>query len=430
MDTPIHNDANRPMKVVLICHSDMLGGASVVTYRLMQALRRENVDARMVVYTRLSDDPNVSLISSREMRGLKFLIERGIIFLGNGMNRDNLFKVSLANTGTAIHKHPWVKEADVVCLNWINQGLMSLSGIKRLCNTGKPVIWTMHDMWALTGICHHAYECTRYHESCGNCPFLTGKSPNDLSYTTWKKKKKLYDHTNIQFVAVSHWLAEKCAESSLLRQRNVKVIPNAFPIDTFTTTPRHRVESFNIDYSRNLILMGAARLDDPIKGIEYAVDALNYLFDNYPTVASHNIAVFFGEIRNRSVLDNLRFPYRYVGRINDPKMLRQLYASAKVVLSTSLYETLPGTLIEGQAAGCVPVAFGRGGQTDIIDHKINGYIAEYKNPVSVAEGILWALDSGIEREELHEEVGRRFSASVIARQYIDLFNHMLQEKNS
>ena len=31
--------AKRPLKVVLVCHSDLLGGASIVTYRLMNALR-------------------------------------------------------------------------------------------------------------------------------------------------------------------------------------------------------------------------------------------------------------------------------------------------------------------------------------------------------------------------------------------------------
>ena len=120
-------------------------------------------------------------------------------------------------------------------------------------------------------------------------------------------------------------------------------------------------------------------------------------------------------------------PYLHLGRINDPKVIRQLYASAKVVISTSLYETLPGTLIEGQAAGCVPVSFGMGGQADIIDHKVTGYIAEYKSPKSIAEGIAWALETAPDREMLHNSVREKFASKVIAQRYIELFKKLLSK---
>ena len=138
-------------------------------------------------------------------------------------------------------------------------------------------------------------------------------------------------------------------------------------------------------------------------------------------------AVFFGSIRDASLLEQIRLPYRYIGRINDPKVIRQLYASSHVVISTSLYETLPGTLIEGQAAGCVPVSFGMGGQRDIIDHKVNGYIADYKSPQSIAEGIAWALNAAPDREMLHTSVRERFASDVIANKYLDLFNSLLNK---
>lgn len=98
-----------------------------------------------------------------------------------------------------------------------------------------------------------------------------------------------------------------------------------------------------------------------------------------------------------------------------------MYASGTVVVSSSLFETLPGTLIEGQAAGCVPVTFGRGGQRDIVKHLKNGYIAEYKNPRSLAEGIIWALSQPISRENLHDQIDKSFSSKVVARRYMRLF---------
>lgn len=423
-------ESRHKLKVVLISHSDMLGGAAVVTYRLMVALRREGVDAKMVVYTKVSDSEFVDKVGSRGMRGFKFMLERMRILLGNGFNRADLFKVSIANIGMEVHKHPWVCEADVIAINWINQGLMSITGLRHLAATGKPLVWTMHDMWCMTGICHHAYECKRFREECGKCPFLLSGRMNDLSHSVWLKKRHLYADNRFTFVAVSNWLAGKAAESSLLGSQRVEVIPNAFPVESFLIRATHEIETFNLDYSRDLIVMGAARLDDPIKGLDIAIDALNYIFDNYPDVATGSMAVFFGELRDRTKLDRLRFPYRHLGMVNDWHMLRQLYASSKVVLSTSLYETLPGTLIEGQASGCLPVTFGEGGQADIVtEHLKNGYIARYLDHEDIARGIMWGLKAIPPYERLHESVGERFSSTSVARRYIDLFESLLKGKN-
>lgn len=413
----------KPLKVAIICHSDLLGGASIVTYRLMQALREAGVDARMIVFNKYSVDPLVCEGSRRLRRGVAFFRERLQIFLRNGFSRKRLFMVSTASTGLPVYNHPWVREADVILLSWINQGLLSQSGIRRLAALGKPIIWTMHDMWNITGICHHARECRGYISSCGSCQFLGGTSPRDLSHKLWKKKQRLYNDIPITFVAVSNWLASCAAKSSLLAGRDLRVIPNAVPVDSFLTRPSMHLSWLSPDVK--YIVMGAARLDDPIKGLPMAINALNYLFDNHPEVAQISTAVFFGSLADPDALSQLRFPHIFLNTINDPVILRQVYASASVVLSSSLYETLPGTLIEGLASGAIPVSFGRGGQTDIIDHKVNGYIAEYKDTTDFARGIIWALSQSPDRNALHEDMRRRFASSSVANRYINLFRELL-----
>lgn len=418
------------MKVVLINHSDNNGGAAVVTYRLMYALKKAGIDASMLVYTKYSDDPNIFSISRRWIKGLIFTLERIRIFFANGFCRSSLFKVSTADFGHGVASHPLVKKADIVVLSWVNQGLFSFSDIKKISGMGKPIVWTMHDMWCMTGICHHALECRNFTGECGNCMFLGNNAyPNDLSRKIWRKKKKAYGETRISFIAVSNWLKEQAMQSSLLRDSDVEVIHNAFPIETFPTEINADSIPFELNSDTNYILMGAARLDDHIKGLNYAIEALNILFDERPEVANSSQVLFFGNLRDENALNDLRFPYRHLGMIKDQAIIRKLYATGKIVLSSSLFETLPGTLIEGMATGCIPVTFDRGGQRDIIEHKRTGYIARFGDTRDLANGIRWALHTKVDRKQMHDDIGRRFSSSTIAARYIELFNRLLAKKD-
>jgi glycosyltransferase involved in cell wall biosynthesis len=412
------------MKVVLVNHSDMRGGAAIVSLRLAYALQEAGVDARMLVIDRQSDAPLVGVMGSKWRNKWNFLVERLGVFVRNGFRRDTLFKIDTGSHGINIATHPWVKDADVVCLNWVNQGTLSLRSIKNLAQSGKPIVWTMHDMWNCTGVCHHAYECQRYKATCESCPLL-GSKGRDLSTITQERKQQLYIGANIHFVAVSNWLAAKCRESSLMHDSDMSVIANAFPIERFSAD-RLPNSDYGIDDSKKVIVMGAARLDDPVKGFDQLIAAIHYISEQKPELARRLHLLLFGAIKDSSLLNQLTLPYSYLGIVSD---VATVYSHGDVVLSTSLYETLPGTLIEGQASGCVPVTFGKGGQTDIVEHLKTGYIADYKDPASVAAGIEWAIDANVSREFLHNEVERKFAASKIALQYIELFKQITNYNN-
>ncbi len=418
------------MQVVLLNHSDSLGGASVVTMRLMQALVQLGVDARMLVMRASGDNMRVQELKPSWRRKACFLAEAARIYLGNGFSRRELFKVSVADVGMPVHEHPWVKDADVVVLNWINQGMLSLAEIARI---EAPVVWTMHDMWPFTGVCHHAGECNRYIAECGFCQYLyNGTRARDLSTSTLRRKAELYAKKKIHFVAVSRWLADCCRSSALCRAADISLIPNAFPSDSYSTRPSaSRMECGLPDGP--LIAFGAARLDDPVKGLPLAIEALNRLHDS----GRRATVVFFGALRDAEALRDLRMPHVHLGMVSDPARIAEIFSHCDVVLSSSHYETLPGTLIEGMAAGCIPVAFLHGGQGDVVTDRKNGYLAVYPDTADLAAGLEWALHQAeartdlsaanpLSREGLHREIDRLFNAPSVARRYIDLFNSLLQ----
>lgn len=416
-------------RIVLINHSDTRGGASVVTYRLMYALCSLGIDARMVVVHKASDNPRVDTAASARSARLPFLAEHADIFMRNGFDRQHLFQVSTARYGLPVDRHPWVQKADAVILNWVNQGMLSLKTVARICALGKPVLWTMHDMWNCTGVCHHAHDCTGFLSGnrCGHCPLIAGgRRADDLSTAVQRAKQKLYDGAgrNIVFVAVSNWLAQRCADSQLLAGRRVEVIPNAFPIEDFAPQTNLSRAGLGLPPEGDIVIMGAARLDDPVKNLPLAIESLNKMSDY--GLDRDVTAVFFGNIRNPQLLEGLRIPYVHLGPVSDVRRLAAIYAHSAVVLSTSRFETLPGTLVEGISAGCMAVSTSHGGQSDIISDGVNGYLAAEDSADTLAALLVRALQEPCPRTEQHQSLAR-FAGPSIARRYLELIADLARQ---
>lgn len=421
------------MKVLIINHSDTKGGASVVSRRLLDALVADGVDARMLVKD-ISDEgrrnPRIERAGTALGRRAAFLAEKGYTFVRNGFNRRDVFKIDAGRFGLPLHRHPWVREADVIMLNWVNQGMLSLGGLSKLCALGKPVVWTMHDMWPVTGICHHAGTCDGYtlgrEAVCGDCPFVggPGRLLPGFARGVARRKAEIYSrYPNLRLVAVSRWMAERAGEAFARPTEDIAIIPNAFPVEDFHTTPRRTRRELGIEGEEALIVMGAARLDDPIKRLDMAISAMNMLKMLVDAGKCRPARlVLYGELRAPEVLANLRLPYTWLGKIADKALLAELYAHATAVISTSEYETLPGTLIEGQAAGAFPVSFDRGGQGDIIsDPSLGTLVADFE-PEPFAQAVLEAIegDTPGRREWLRRSVGEKFSAERVVRDYLRL----------
>lgn len=400
------------MKIVLVTHSDNRGGAAVVTLRLAHALRDIGVDAVVLSANVETDDAAVRPLASPSAVRMAFYAEHLDLICRRGVRRDNLFKISTASAGLPLWRHPDVIDADAVILGWVNQGTVSLRGIERLHRTfpDKPLFWVMHDLWNATGVCHHTIEgCERFKDTCGCCPLLHGTPHRrDLSTRIQSLKRSLYTRVPIHFIAVSSWLAERCRQSSLMRDAAITVIPNAFPVERFL--PQGEVaEIAGVSPTARVVVMGAARLDDPVKNLPLAVEALNAV--RTPDV----VAVFYGEIRDAHALDGLRMPHVTLGRIA-MDALPPLYRRAAVVLSTSRHETLPGTLIEGIACGARAVTTSHGGQADIVtDDSLGTLCADDAAAIAAAiDRHLAAPATPADRAAMHAAIAARFDAAAIA----------------
>ena len=403
------------MKVVFLNTSEQTGGAAVAAGRLRQALNRMGIQVDLLVR------------EDTWLNRFRFYWERLVIFLCNHFSRKNLFAVSIANTGTDISKHPLVKNADIIHLHWINQGFLSLRDIKALVKLGKPIVWTMHDMWPCTGICHYAWECNYFYNECGKCPFLSSAKQKDLSHRIWKEKRFL-KKSKIQLVAVSTWLAKQAQKSALTENLETVVIPNVLDVSVFIKKEKDWVrKQLSFPLEKKIVLMGAARLDNPIKGFPFLKKAMQILSCERDDL----LLVLFGTVKQeKELVENLNVPYLLLGLLHDNKQIAELYSAADVTVVPSFYETFGQTLIESMACGCPVVSFNNSGQTDIIDHQTNGYLAKYKDADDLANGIRWVLDYPDKKalsEACVRKVRENYAEEIVAARYKELYEQLLEK---
>lgn len=379
------------MRVLIINTSERTGGAAIAANRLLQALNRNGVEARMLVRDRKTSATDVVNIPQSWKLKANFLWERGVIWLNNGLSKQNLFQVDIANAGTDITGMDEFKQADVIHLHWVNQGFLSLKDLDRILASGKPVVMTLHDQWYFTGICHYSGECVRYMTQCDKCPMLKGPGM-DLARRVFDRKRAIYSGRNLTFVGCSRWMADLARQSALTQGHMVTNVPNA--IDTSVFSPMDKQEArhrYKLPTDKKLLLFGAQRITDKRKGFSYLAEACEHIRLHHPTLPDHlGVIVLGGDAE--SVKEALPLPVYTVNYLSNEAEIAQLYSAADLFVTPSLQDNLPNTIVEAMACGVPCVGFDVGGIPEMISHKQDGYVADYCDSIDFAQGIAWCLN--------------------------------------
>ena len=397
------------MKIVILNTSERTGGAAVAAGRLSKALKQAGIQVDKLVR------------EDTWLNRFRFYWERLIIFLCNHLNRKNLFAVSIANTGTDLSGHPLIKGADIIHLHWINQGFLSLRNIEELVKLNKPIVWTMHDMWPCTGICHHARDCEKFQTGCGACFFLKSEG-KDLSTSVFDKKLSLYKDANITFVGCSRWLSDRARKSYLLQEKAVLSIPNPINMEVYHPMDQNMPRGLlGLPSGKKLLLFGALNVTDKRRGIDFLIEALRKLEKQDVEL------VVFGQVKD-DIRGLFPVPIHSMGYLSDESKIVALYNAVDMFITSSLEENLPNTIMESMACGTPCVGFATGGIPEMIDHRVNGYVANYKDAGDLACGIRWVLEHE-DRQALSDacvkKVRDNYTEEVVARQYIALYKKLL-----
>ena len=421
------------MRVLIVNTSERTGGAAIAAHRLMDALNNNGVKAKMLVQKKETEDISVVGLNKPWLQRWRFLWERWCIFVRLWFSRKNLFNIDIANAGADITRLREFREADIIHLHWINQGFLSLKSIQRILESGKPVVWTMHDAWAATGICHFTMECQHFKTYCHHCPYLpNGGGKNDLSSQIWKQKKLLYNRYNVYFVTCSQWLAKEAKQSTLLTGQKITNIPNAIDTHIFCKRDKNSArEELQLPLDKKLILFASHKVTDERKGMGYLINAVQQLEKTYTEVREQlALAVLGGQ--SDEIQAQIGLPVFPLGYTTDVKTLVNAYNAADLFILPSLSDNLPNTIMEAMACGVPCVGFEVGGIPEMIEHKKNGYVAAYKNAEDLAKGIFWTLyesDSEMLSDNAVKKVTKDYSQQSVAAKYTEVYQQAMTFKH-
>lgn len=397
------------MKVLHITTTDH-GGAYRAAANISEAMRRQGMDSTLLVREKKGSEDVIPAVTAR-----------GSLFFSKARNLLNLLisrgDVINDRFGYAIHKHPLVREADVIVLHWVNS-FVSYRGVERLLGTDKPVIWVMHDMWLFTGGCHYDGECGKYGEGCHDCPLM--RRGKGLPHRLLKRKQKMLSQGTFTAVGCSRWITECAKRSLILKDKQCVCIPN--PVDTdvyFRQNPDGTTPGGTAGKKRN-ILFGAMSVTDGRKGFDLLIKALEHL------PKEQYILSVVGEA-DRKLFKDMRFEYRFYGRIDSRERMAKVYNEADVYVIPSRQENLSNAVTEAMACGVPVVAFDIGGMSDMIEHKGNGYLAEAFDCGELAEGIGFCVEN---RDALGgyavASVKQKFSYEYVGKKYERMISRLIK----
>ena len=416
-----------PLRVHSYSYYESYGGAARATHRLHRALLRAGVSSEMVVGVKDSDDVTVFAPESKIAKGLALARPSlGDLTLGLYRKRHPSPFSFGAFPGSRHIGRP-ASVPDVIHLHWIAADFLPFWKLHRF---GVPLIWTLHDMWAFTGGCHYVGDCSGYQDSCGSCPQLGSRRPRDLSRLLVRAKKYAFRKLPLVVICPTAWLADRARESFVLRDVDVRVIPNGVDVEVFRPVEQSLARDLlRLPQTPKYILMAALKgLEDPRKGGPLLLEAMRRIRQKYPTddVRLLLIGSKFSKQTERAGID-----VHFAGHLHDDELIALYYSAADVIAIPSISEVLPNVAIESMACGRPCVTFAIGGMEEVVNNGETGVVAQAFSVDALAAGLMGCImDRATWRQmgnKARAKALRDYDICQVTQQYLDVYDWALRK---
>jgi glycosyltransferase involved in cell wall biosynthesis len=414
------------MKILLVSSQDINSGAGRAAYRLCKALEQNGVDVKLLVRSKFATDWNIIGPTNRLDKIIALMLPflDLVIFNIFYRKRKGVFSSSLFGS-----KFVWRNlieyNPDVVHLHWVNAGTFKISDLLKI---KKDVVWTMHDEWLYTGVCHVANGCKKYEITCQSCPELKSNQKYDLSFFLHKRKKRIFNkdlQKSLTIVGLSNWIVKRAQKSKMISNIPLVHLPNCIDTDFFKPIDKATAKDFfNLPLDKKVILFGAVNaLSDKNKGFDLLEKALEGF--KYRTDLIYFVLGASEKVESISGNTNIRI----ISHKFDEETLVLLYNASDVVVVPSRQENLSNTIMESLACGTPVVSFNTGGNSDLIVHKKNGYLATSFDAIDLQNGLSFVLENADYKRLIinaRNSILENFSYRVVAKRYIRMYKNILK----
>ena len=319
---------------------------------------------------------------------------------------------------------PKLHQTDLLHFHWVAGFLDAAAVLPRL---DRPAVWTLHDQHAFTGGCHYDTGCQRWRRGCGQCPQLGRPSKRDFSARSWERKRKAYSHVpgGLTLVTPSRWLGKLVAESPLLGDKRVEVIPYGVPTRTFHPGGREGLRrAFGLGERDRALLFVADRISNRRKGFAVLQESLAGL----PAPAGGRLVLFSVGRKSPERLGNHELIT--LGSIENEELMAAVYSAADLFVAPSLQDNLPNTVLESLACETPVIGSHTGGIPDMVRPGETGWLFETGNPEALRATLQEALATrdltGL-RTRCREVAEREYSLELQAERYSKLYFELLRQ---
>lgn len=404
-----------PINITHINTQDIPGGAAKIAERLMKSQRKKGYNSNFLVGYKYSNEiDSVPFSITRDIKIAEEVYERQLLYY-DFIGSNNLIS------------HPLFTEADLIHMHNLHGDFFNPFSLSLLSHK-KPIVWTLHDMQAITGHCSHSLDCEQWEEDCSNCSYLDiyPSISRDSSKELLNDKKMIYEQSFLTLVTPSDWLKEK-VKKSILGKFDVVRVYNGIDVNVFQPFNKQAARvHFNLPQDK-IIIIGAANygvFKNPFKGGLYTKQTIDYLKNSF-------IDFVFVNIGSKNLIQKDPFIIE-IPHIYDEKELALLYSAADIFITTSLAETFGLVVAEAMACGLPAVSFNTGGIPEIIRHGETGFISNYKDSEQLGSYILELAKNKELREKFSTNSRKRiitmFSHDQIENKYEEIYFESINNK--
>ena len=295
-------------------------------------------------------------------------------------------------------------ESELTIFRWMN-GLLGDRFVQSHPNL-RNLVWGLDDMNPFTGVCHYGGSCRGYESDCSQCPAVRkpfwGKVEANL-----ERKFIFAERYNPTYVAPTDWILGEFQKSRLGNGRSSRKINN--PLQSLYFGSQERASSMS---NQLRLLIIAANLDDPTKGVWDVMGSLNRILD-----ASNVVLTAVGRYSNK-LASHIPLA-NFMGPLDSGSVLRQIREN-DVLLVPSLSEAAGMVIAEAGTQGIPTIAREVGGMPEMTNYGETGYLF---NTSQDLDAILDSLSRTelASKGALAKEWAQRLRPELIAAQYAEAF---------